>query len=95
MIGTLGTTYDPDHTGKEYARIDGGPSRPGYFTEKHASQTGDVNGDGNVNISDVTTLIDIVLNDRTAPASADMNGDGNVNISDVTALIDYLLQGNR
>ena len=55
---------------------------------------GDVNGDGRVNISDVTALIDYVLSDdasRIQLAGADYNHDGRVNISDVTALIDYLL----
>lgn len=56
---------------------------------------GDVNGDGNVTISDVTALIDLLLGGGTInnPA-ADCNGDTNVTISDVTALIDYLLSGN-
>ena len=54
---------------------------------------GDVNGDGFVNIADVTDLIDILLSGETAPQSADCNHDGSINISDVTALIDYLLSG--
>ena len=56
-------------------------------------QPGDVNGDGNVNISDVTTLIDILLAGTTPPAGSDVDGNGSVNISDVTALIDLLLNG--
>ena len=58
---------------------------------------GDVDGDGVVNINDVTTLIDYLLSgDATTVflAAADVDGDGEVNISDVTALIDYLLSGN-
>ena len=55
---------------------------------------GDVDGDGNVNIADVTTLIDYLLSGTEAPASADADKDGNVNIADVTTLIDYLLSGN-
>lgn len=54
--------------------------------------SGDVNGDGNVNISDVTTLIDLLLSGATAGNSAaDFNNDGHVSISDVTDLISYLL----
>ncbi len=34
IIGGAGTTYDASHTDKAYARIDGGPSNPGYFTLK-------------------------------------------------------------
>ena len=55
---------------------------------------GDVDRDGNVNIADVTTLIDYLLSGQTAPATADCDKDGNVNIADVTTLIDYLLSGN-
>ena len=56
---------------------------------------GDVNGDGNVTISDVTALIDLLLGgDIIDNEAADVNGDDNVSISDVTALIDYLLSGN-
>ena len=55
---------------------------------------GDVDGDGNVNIADVTALIDILLAGSEAPAAADCDLDGTVNIADVTSLIDYLLSGN-
>lgn len=55
---------------------------------------GDVDGDGEINISDVTSLIDMLLNGGEISAGADVDGDGQVNISDVTALIDKLLNGN-
>ncbi len=55
---------------------------------------GDVDGDNNVTISDVTALIDFLLSGAEAPAAADCDGDTNVSISDVTALIDFLLSGN-
>ena len=55
---------------------------------------GDVNGDGSVNIADVTALIDILLNGSAAPAEADVDDNSAVNIADVTALIDILLNGN-
>ena len=32
LVGGAGTTFSKNKTGKEYARIDGGPSNPGYFT---------------------------------------------------------------
>ena len=56
---------------------------------------GDVNGDGNVNIADVTALIDYLLsgNGDVNIKAADVNIDGAVNIADVTALIDRLLTG--
>ena len=62
---------------------------------KPAVTRGDVNGDGSVNISDVTTLIDLLLGGSTiSNPAADCNQDGSVNISDVTALIDYLLSNH-
>ena len=52
---------------------------------------GDVNGDGNIAISDVTNLIDLLLSGEDLPAWVDVNGDGEVTIKDVTTLIDRLL----
>ena len=59
-------------------------------------QSGDVDGNGMVNISDVTTLIDYLLGASLDinPENADVDGDGTVNIADVTTLIDRLLSGN-
>ncbi len=52
--------------------------------------TGDVNGDGEVNIGDVNALIALILNGASRP-DADVNGDGEVNIADVNAVIDIIL----
>ena len=53
---------------------------------------GDVNGDGKVNVSDVTTLVNMILGVIPKDADrADINGDGKVNVSDVTALINIIL----
>ena len=65
LVGGQGTTWNSSNpTDKTYAHIDGGTSNPGYFTDKNASLRGDVNGDGSVNISDVTALIDYLLSGR-------------------------------
>ena len=66
------------------------------WVELTASQRGDVDGDGSINISDVTALIDYLLSGNASgvdTSAADCDQDNNVNISDVTALIDYLLSG--
>lgn len=52
---------------------------------------GDINGDGVVDVTDVTTLINEVL----SPAGlkgADVNGDGDVDVTDVTTLINMVLE---
>ncbi|MCI7559653.1 MAG: hypothetical protein MSS76_06005 [Clostridium sp.] len=33
LVGGLGTTYNSSYVDKTYARIDGGTSNPGYFTD--------------------------------------------------------------
>ena len=60
-----------------------------------APQRGDVNGDGVVNISDVTLLINYLLTgNAAADAAADCDLDGKAGIGDVTALVNYLLGGH-
>lgn len=66
------------------------------------AKIGDVDGNGVVDITDVATLIDILLDndqplkttstdDNGVPGAADVDGNGSVGISDVTALLDLLL----
>ena len=51
---------------------------------------GDVNGDGEVGLSDVNALIDIILSGTSSDA-ADVDEDGEIGISDVNALISLIL----
>ena len=52
---------------------------------------GDVNGDGVVNITDVTLLINLLMTEGEMPPAADFNGNGVTDITDVTQLINYLM----
>lgn len=52
---------------------------------------GDVNGDGEIGISDVNAVIDMIQSGADYSAAADVNGDGEIGISDVNALIDMIL----
>lgn len=66
------------------------------FLFKDYGVRGDVNGDGEVNIADVNTLIDIVLTDGKGYnadilARADVNMDGEVNVADINAVIAIVL----
>ena len=54
---------------------------------------GDVNGDDEVNITDITYIIDKINNMPAAnfnEMAADLNGDGEINITDVTLLLDII-----
>ena len=67
------------------------------FQNGHGFDLGDVNHDQNVNIADVTALIDYLLSSEgnVCEICADVNGDHAINIADVTALIDMLLTGSN
>lgn len=52
---------------------------------------GDFDGDGSIDINDVTGLIDRLLTGNNSEACADVNGDGLVDINDITDLINILL----
>ena len=63
------------------------------YIDRWAKATGDINGDGEINVSDVTALINKILGSSTySDAVCDINGDGEINVSDVTALINLILK---
>ncbi len=61
----------------------------------YAQQTlyGDVSGDGEVNITDINAIIDVILSDVSNP-SADVNNDNEINIADINAVINIILGGS-
>lgn len=74
---------------------------PNYFNNysvcplevKPQSTVGDIDGNGEVNMSDVTALINHILHAATYESSlCDIDGNGEVNVTDVTALINILLR---
>lgn len=74
---------------------------PNYFNNysvcplevKPQSTVGDIDGNGEVNVSDVTALINHILHTATYESSlCDIDGNGEVNATDVTALINILLR---
>ena len=53
----------------------------------------DINLDGKVDVTDVTTLMNMILNGATANLKfADINADGKVDVSDVSALVNIILK---
>lgn len=78
-------TYVDDFT-LYYTGEEGGPVDPPI--------PGDVNGDGEISISDINAIIDVLLGSSNLELirRADVNGDGEVSISDINAVIDLLLK---
>ena len=71
-----------------------GTAQPATCLVTVYTELGDANCDGFLNISDLTLLIDYLMNNETTTikeTNADLNSDSNINIADVTALIDHLL----
>lgn len=66
--------------------------------EEYGSLAGDVNGDGVVNITDVTMTVNHVLGNHAEAFDetvADMNDDGKINISDVSLIVGVVLNGQQ
>ena len=60
---------------------------------------GDVNGDGEVNLADANSLIDIVVMGgnagHTRTSAADVNEDGEISIADVNIVIEFILENSQ
>ena len=61
---------------------------------------GDVNGDGTVDVADISAIIDIMAGAPnssllTPPSSADVNNDGTVDVADISAVIDIMAANAR
>ncbi len=65
-----------------------------YKAPEQPKLAGDANGDGTVNVFDVTAMVNYILgspNDGFVFAAADVNNDGIVNVFDVTKVVNIIL----
>lgn len=67
--------------------------KPQIYRKRHETHIkGDINDDGQVTISDVTSLVNIILGNTSGHENtADLNGDESITIADVTALVNIIL----
>ncbi len=68
------------------------------FTLSAGAQTNncDVNGDGEINVVDVTAVVKVILNGGNSQIyDCDINGDNDVNVVDVTAVVKAILNGGN
>ena len=74
-----------------YHYVPGGYVEAFKMTQEGGVSTGDVNGDGEVDVRDITALIDVIMNSITDNPRADVNADGDIDVRDITALIDIIM----
>ncbi len=58
-------------------------------------EAGDVNGDGALNVKDVTSMNAYIMKNSPSPFDkrlADLNGDGEINVKDVTLMCTWIMQ---
>ena len=56
--------------------------------------TGDANEDGVVNVTDIVTIVNFILDGGSADTGClDANGDGTVNVTDIVTVVNYILGG--
>ena len=93
IVDPAGAVFDAEK--HQIIGTDGNEVTGKIVISNSTAATGDINADGQVNVTDVTALINRVLGTASySDAVCDLNGDGVVNVSDVTALINIILSNN-
>jgi outer membrane protein assembly factor BamB len=113
IIGGYGTSSEPHlNHGRAYALSAGNGTGPGwpkfrhdlrnsaYFGEPPPVVCGDINGDRQVEITDIVYFINYLLKSGDPPlcppepyaSCADANGDGEISVADIVYLINYVLK---
>ena len=67
------------------------PAKKEMIIIKSQANNGDVNNDGEVDVRDITALIDVIMNSVTDNPRADVNNDSEIDVRDITALIDIIM----
>ena len=83
-------TFNAVTTGEQYSLKIPGMELVYANMPQDEALTGDVNGDGEVNIADVNAIIEMILTGNMRP-EGDVNGDTEINIADVNAVIGIIL----
>ena len=63
------------------------------MTLQASALNGDVNGDGEVTVSDINAVIEVILG-SSSNSAADVNGDGEITVGDVNFIINIIIYGS-
>jgi surface protein len=94
LVGGDGTLYDENYTNKTKAYAGDG----GYLTYSPAYLVGDANGNGEVEIGDVTSVLTLMATPEANGynnKAADANGNGEIEIGDVTTILTIMANGGK
>ncbi len=83
-------TYSPVTNGEPYSLKIPGMELVYASMPQDVAIKGDVNVDGEVNIADINTIIDMILSGNVS-LLGDVNGDGEINVADINAVIDIII----
>ena len=70
--------------------VDKDSGQASFWYMKRDTPRGDVDGNGEVNITDINIVIDGILS-GTSDSRLDVDGNGEINIADINAIIDIVL----
>ena len=67
-----------------------------HYDAEHHAVNADVNGDGSVDVADISTVISVMARitepqSGTAPNPADVNRDGTVDVADIATVISVMV----
>ena len=94
LVGGDGTLYDENYIDKTKAYAGDG----GYLTYSPAYMVGDANGNGEVEIGDVTSVLTLMATPEANGynnKAADANGNGEIEIGDVTTILTIMAGGGK
>jgi hypothetical protein len=72
---------------------DGTVANAAKYYMKNKADVYDVNGDGSVDVADISTVISVMAG--SSDANADVNGDGVVDVADISAIISKMAESSR
>ncbi len=84
LVGAI--AYNSNKTNVSYAN-----PTTGYFTLKSSINTGDVNGDGDINVFDIVETVDIIMRNKYLKA-ADCVSDGVIDVFDLVEMVSIVMQ---
>lgn len=91
---TSATLYVPKGTKGLYQQTDGWKNFQNIVEmgdEPGPGKTGDVNGDGELNSTDLVMMVNMIMGNTEKTDAADLNGDGVLNSTDLVMLVNMIM----